>query len=98
MEWCGACQDHFSEDHYDSEGNHRVGPGWGPTGTTMAIERSYRVALERIAAFCKCEGPMDKAIANVTLADGTAYYVCRNEAAHIAKESLGQYDEVVHSR
>lgn len=36
MKWCEGCGAHYPTDHYDDEGDHRVGPEWGSLGYYLA--------------------------------------------------------------
>lgn len=40
--WCEHCRDHFDEDHYDDEGDHRSGLEYGPLGEQILLERCVR--------------------------------------------------------
>ena len=33
--WCSHCQDHYNADHYDADGNHRVGVEFGRFGADL---------------------------------------------------------------
>jgi len=32
MPWCEHCRSHYPEDHYDNEGDHKIGMQWGVFG------------------------------------------------------------------
>lgn len=44
--WCEHCQDHFPEDHYDANDNHKAGAKYGPTGAEMAALAGLRELLD----------------------------------------------------
>lgn len=39
VHWCEFCQDNYPGSHFDADGDHLVGPQYGPTGAAMEAER-----------------------------------------------------------
>lgn len=44
--WCEFCRDHFDEDHYTYEGDHKIGHQYGPTGQEIEEKIKTRQQLE----------------------------------------------------